>query len=239
MMENGRSSVPTPLLRILPVDHLHPHEEHDSQRSEPLKQRILTETTMINPPLVAPMDDDQYVILDGANRVYAFSELGYPHILAQVASYDGGLVELSNWQHVVADWDSDQFIQHLRQLPEIAVNDGEDAAAIAHIRFHDEQICAVCSPGTTIHDRNAALRRIVAVYQQNARLHRTALDDPAEIWALFPDAIALIVFPPTARRTSSPPRRSTLICRRGSAATSCMVARSASTTRWKRCATGR
>lgn len=195
MMENGRSSVPTPLLRILPVDHLHPHEEHDSQRSEPLKQRILTETTMINPPLVAPMDDDQYVILDGANRVYAFSELGYPHILAQVASYDGGLVELSNWQHVVADWDGDQFIQHLRQLPEIAVNDGEDAAAIAHIRFRDDRICAVCSPGTTIHERNAALRRIVAVYQQNARLHRTALDEPDEIWALFPDAIALIVFP--------------------------------------------
>ncbi len=60
---------------------------------------------MINPPLVAPMDDgDQYVILDGANRVYAFSELDYPHILVQVASYDSGLVELSNWQHVVAGW---------------------------------------------------------------------------------------------------------------------------------------
>ncbi|MEO8394692.1 MAG: hypothetical protein ABI700_16985, partial [Chloroflexota bacterium] len=121
MTEIGRGSVPTPDLRIVPVNRLHPHEEHDSQRSEPLIDRIRTETTMINPPLVAPMGEDQYVILDGANRVYVFSELGYPHMLVQVADYNGGFVELSNWQHVIADWNEDQFIQHLRQIPEIAV----------------------------------------------------------------------------------------------------------------------
>lgn len=196
MMENGRSSIPSPILRIVPVDNLHPHEEHDSQRSEPLKQRILSETTMINPPLIAPMGDDHYVILDGANRVYAFSELGYPHILAQIASYDSGLVELSNWQHVIGSWNSEQFIQHLRQIPEIALGSDEDSDAIAQIRFRDNQVVAICSPGTTIHQRNAALCRIVAVYQQNARLHRTALSEPAEIWSLFPDALALVVFPP-------------------------------------------
>jgi hypothetical protein len=32
--------------------------------------------------------------LDGANRCYAFKELGYPHILVQVVSYDNSYVEL-------------------------------------------------------------------------------------------------------------------------------------------------
>lgn len=196
MMEHGRSNVPTPILRVIPVSNLHPHEEHDSQRSEPLKQRILSETTMINPPLVAPMDDDHYVILDGANRVYAFSELGYPHILAQVASYGSGLVELSNWQHVVASWDSPQFIQSLRELPEVTLEASADASIVAELHLRDDRVIAVYASGTTIHERNAALRKVVSVYQQNARLHRTALSDPAEIWTLFPDAIALVVFPP-------------------------------------------
>jgi hypothetical protein len=199
MTENGRSSVPTPVLRIVAVSSLHPHEEHDSQRSEPLIERIRTETTMINPPLVAPMNapigDDQYVILDGANRVHVFSELGYPHILTQVASYDSGLVELSNWQHVVADWNDTDFLHYLERTPGIALVSGENATAIAHIRFRDAHLVAVCTQETTIHGRNAALCRAVAGYQQNARLHRTALSDPDEIWHMFPDAIALVTFP--------------------------------------------
>src|SRR5689334_706378 len=104
MTDTDRGTVPTPDLRIVPVSILHAHEEHDSQRSQPLVERLRGESLMINPPLVAPMESGQYVILDGANRVYAFSELEYPHILVQVAPYESGLVELSNWQHVVAGW---------------------------------------------------------------------------------------------------------------------------------------
>src|SRR5664279_1176327 len=197
MIEPGRSTVPTPDLRIVPVSSLHAHEEHDSQRSLPLIERLRSETMMINPPLVAPMgDDEQYVILDGANRVYTFAALDYPDILVQVASYASGLVELSNWQHVVAGWSEDQFIQHLRQIPEIALATGEDAHAIAHVRLRNNGVIALCAPAGSVHERNAALRQIVAVYQRNAHLHRTALTDPDEIWKLFPDAIALVVFPP-------------------------------------------
>ena len=198
MVENGRSNhiVPTPDLRIVPVGSLHPHEEHDSQRSQPLIARIRTETTMINPPLVAPMDGDQFVVLDGANRVYAFSELGYPHVLVQVASYDSGYVELSNWQHVVAAWSTDQFIQHLQRIPEVAVRAGYELNAIARLLLDDESVVSVCASATTLKERNAALCRVVAVYQRNARLHRTALVDPDSIWPLYPDANAIVFFPP-------------------------------------------
>ncbi len=195
MTELERNSVPMPDLRIVPVKSLRPHEEHDSQRSQPLVERIRSETTMINPPLVAPMDDQAYVILDGANRVYALAELGYPHVLVQVATYSSGLVELSNWQHVVSDWNAAEFIQQLRQIPEITLGTSRGAREIAQLNFRDDGVITVCAPAGTTQMRSAALRRIVAVYQRSARLHRTALSDPAEIWGLFPDALALVTFP--------------------------------------------
>ncbi len=186
--------VPTPNLRVVPVSSLHPHEEHDSQRSKPLAERLRTETTMINPPLVAHMSDDQYVVLDGANRFHAFTELGYPHILVQIASYDSGYVELSNWQHVVAG--DPQFIQQLRQVPEIALVGGEAPDTIARLRLPGDDSIAVCAGAQTLKERNAVLCKFVAVYQQNARLHRTALTDPEEIWSLYPEANAIVFFPP-------------------------------------------
>ena len=47
----------------------------------------------------------------------------------------------------------------------------------------------------TLHERNHILRKVVDVYQQNATLNRTALNEPAQIWRLYPDALALMLFP--------------------------------------------
>ncbi len=93
---------PHPELRIIPTEALRPHEEHDNQRSVPLAERLSQETHMINPPVVAPMDDG-YVILDGANRFHAFTHLGYPHILVQIVDYESEWVELDTWHHVGQD----------------------------------------------------------------------------------------------------------------------------------------
>jgi hypothetical protein len=194
-MNMSLASVPTPELRIVPTQSLLAHEDHDSQRSEPLIERIRAEAYMINPPIVAPMDDGNYVILDGANRVFAFSVLGYPHILVQVAAYGSGYVHLETWHHLVGAWNKHDFIQELEELPEIELVEGQHSHSIAHIVFRDEQLIALRAPVETIHERNAALRRVVDVYQSNAALHRTALNEPHENWRLFPDAIALVFFP--------------------------------------------
>jgi hypothetical protein len=156
---------------------------------------------MINPPLVTPMHgrENQFVILDGANRVHSFSALGYPHILVQIATYESGFIELSNWQHVVAGWSNGQFIQHLRQIPEIALKDmseNGDPQAICHVHLREEdRLVAVCADAPTLRERNRLLCLIVHAYQRHARLHRTPLSDPAEIYPLFPDADALVTFP--------------------------------------------
>lgn len=174
---------------------LFPHEEHDSQRSEPLIERLREEDYVINPPIVAPMHNDQYVILDGANRCHAFAALGYVDSLVQVVRYETGTVELGTWQHVVCDWSADKLIQHLDQMPDIDLHEGQHKDAIAHIQFTDGRLLALRTPVENTHERNAALRHVVGIYQRNATLHRTAVTEPDDVWPLFPNPVALVFFP--------------------------------------------
>lgn len=190
-----RTTVPAPDLRIVLTDTLHAHEDHDSQRSEPLIARLQTETTIINPPIVAPLGANQFVILDGANRVHAFHALGCPHLLVQVAPYESGQVELSTWSHVIGGWSAAEFTRSLAEMPDLALHTGQDAHAIAHVIFTDGRVLAIRAALDTAHERNAALCRVVSLYQRNATLQRTASREPSEIFPLYPDAIALVIFP--------------------------------------------
>jgi L-serine kinase (ATP) / ParB family transcriptional regulator, heme-responsive regulator len=193
-MSIDRNHAPIPDLRIVPTGNLHAHEDHDSQRSLPLIDRLEHEEIMINPTIVAPMGDDHYVILDGANRCHAFQHLNYPHILVQVTSYDSGLVDLQTWCHIIGKWDIEIFLDHLAQLSNIEMANGQDAHAIAHILLKDERVIALHAPVENTHERNSALRDVVRIYQQNARLNRTTITEPEEIWPLYPDSIAVVVF---------------------------------------------
>ena len=194
-MTTNRAEAPTPDLRIVMTDGVLPHEEFDSQRAIPLIERLKEEKYMINPPVVAPIGASQFVILDGANRCYAFSQLAYPHLLVQVVTYESGFIELSTWRHVVGQWDAAAFLHHLNQLDAISISEGQSARAIAHIFLRDGRVLALHGSVQNTHERNAALRDVVRIYQQKAVLNRTTLTEPADIWPLFPDALAVVVFP--------------------------------------------
>jgi hypothetical protein len=188
-------SVPMPNLRIVPTSSLFPHEEHDSQRSAPLAERLRTEAYVINPPVVAALDDDRYVILDGANRCHAFEELGYPHIIVQVSSYESGEVDLQTWNHVVSAWDVDQLMDEIADLAHVEVFAGNDLTAPIHILLRDGRVLSVQLTGTTLREQNAATCMLVRVYQQRARLNRTAIREAHSVFELYPDAVALVRFP--------------------------------------------
>lgn len=190
-----RSNVPSPDLRIVPTDNVHPHEEHDSQRSDPLMEQFMTAQYVINPPVIASIDTDQYVILDGANRCHVFKHLRIPHLLVQVTSYESGYCELATWRHVLSHWHVGSFFAQLRSLETVEMLTHAEYPGIAQILTRDGREINLQAPAKNIHERNAVLRRVVGIYQKNARLNRTALSDPEEIWALFPDAIALVSFP--------------------------------------------
>lgn len=194
-MSPNTTDAPQPDLRIVLTETLHPHEEHDSQRSRPLVERLSTESVVINPPIVASMGASQFLVLDGANRFHAFSELKYPHILVQVASYESGYVELRTWRHLVCDWNLNSLLEHISHLSDIQLIEGQHNTAIAHIISRDEIVYALVSPVANTHERNAALRDFVRIYQENATLQRTALAEPTDIWQMHPNAVAIVEFP--------------------------------------------
>jgi hypothetical protein len=194
-MHQAHTNAPVPDLRIVATDSLHAHEEHDSQRSAPLINNIGRAEFLVNPPIVAPMDDDRYVILDGANRCFAFQYLGYPHILAQVVTYESGYVALDVWHHIISQWTIDEFFKGIRELKGVQLVAETKAGLLAHILLPDNSSVAIQAKVTTLSDRNALLRQVVNLYQRQAVLDRTAISEPHQIFPLYPKAMALVVFP--------------------------------------------
>ena len=187
---------PPPELRIVPIERIFAHEEHDSQRSEPLIKLLKQAEYLTNPPIVAPMGDDNYVVMDGANRTYSFRDIGYEYLLVQVAPYDSGYVDLSVWQHIISDWYEDEFHSALKNIPDVSIANGWDYTSVAQILLHDGAVLSVHGSNETISERNKTLRKVVDVYRSTAKLNRTAITDPTIIWRLYPEAIALVLFPP-------------------------------------------
>jgi hypothetical protein len=188
-------TTPTPDLRIIPIDAPKPHEEHDSQRSAPLIERLRKADHITNPPIVAELDAETYVILDGANRCFSLAEIGLPHIMVQVVPYTQQQVQLSTWNHVVSRWNADELLRQARTIVGLELKDGNRADALAHIILRDNRMIALLTDSTDIHERNAFLRQFVAIYQRNAVLNRTPFSTSEDVWHLFSEANALIRFP--------------------------------------------
>lgn len=189
------NTVPIPNLQIVPIDSITPHEEHDSQRSEPLIKVLRQAQVLTNPPIVAAMPDNRYVILDGANRFHCFGALGYEHLLVQVVDYNSPHVSLGVWQHIISGWDIEEFNEALHNLDNVTIKSGWDHTACAQILLQDGRTLTLSSSDNTLHARNALLRELAKLYQRKATLNRTALHDPTVIWSLYTEAIALILFP--------------------------------------------
>jgi hypothetical protein len=193
-----------PNLQIIPITSLVPHEEHDAQRSEPLVKRIQESGIWLNPPVVAPMGDGRYVILDGANRHYALSQLGYDYILVQVVDYESNAVQLDTWYHIVSGLSWFEFLRQIHTIPDLSVECTELLTAraalarrniLAYAVLHDNNAYALQSHATTLAERTATLRCIVDTYKRRGVLNRISTDSLSQARDLYPDAIAIVVFP--------------------------------------------
>ena len=188
------NSAPPPDLRIVDIDAVLPHETSDIQRSQPLIERLRSASHFTNPPLVAPASNGKFVLMDGSNRHNSMQALGFQHILAQVIPYESETVELSVWQHIVADWDAPSLRAGLVSLAGVELVDGADADALAKVQQQDGAVYGICAAVNGLRARNAALRQVVSVYHDRATLYRTPLSEPAQIWPLFPTGVALVTF---------------------------------------------
>ncbi|MBE2192825.1 MAG: hypothetical protein IAE83_01485 [Anaerolinea sp.] len=193
-----------PNLQIVRVDQLLPHETHDNQRSTPLIKRIQESGIWLNPPVVAPMDNERYVILDGANRHFCLLSLGYPYILVQVVDYESESVKLETWHHVVSGLSWFEFLRNLREIPALKM-EGMDLLsaraklaqreALAYTVLSDNRAYALSADANTLAERNHVLNRIVDTYKMSGTLNRINTDSLSVARRLYPNAVAIIVFP--------------------------------------------
>lgn len=195
-----------PDLRIVPMDTLVPHEEHDAQRSEPLIARIREAGVWLNPPIVAEMGDGRFVILDGANRHFALGSLGYPHILVQVVDYESEDVRLETWHHIVSGVSWFELLRHIRQVDGLSVDTcdllgaraalaGRDALAYVVLRDEGAYLMRAETPTAPLNQRNRLLRDVVDTYKRSGILNRVTTDRLSAARRMYPDAVAIVVFP--------------------------------------------
>jgi hypothetical protein len=198
-----QNSFALPVLEMLPVELLAPHEDSDPRRVERLGARLADEALLKNPPVVAQIPESgRYVILDGANRVMAFQYLGVPHIVAQIASYDDPAVTLETWHHVVCGRDWQVLLSELKQIKGLeirpcsqeagrkAVADGSAAAYL----MNDHVILKLVYSGDPRPEPMQMLHAIVHSYRGKSDIIRASND----IWEIqkpcYPDISMLVVF---------------------------------------------
>lgn len=193
-----------PTLKILPIDRLILHEEHDMQRTLPLVTKLRAQGILRNPPIVMPLTDGsgRYMVLDGANRVTSLREMEFPHIVAQVVESTYPHVNLQTWNHVVWGMSTNRLITALRkisgiELVKIDTEKSFDAPLYTpmQIRLADGRLFILNEAPSNLATHIDTLHQIVNTYKTQASLDRTSQTLIDNFKKVYPDLTALVIFP--------------------------------------------
>jgi len=192
-----------PTLRILPLDKLILHEDHDMQRTLPLVEKLRAQGILRNPPIVMPLMDGsaRYMVLDGANRFTSLREMEFPHIVAQVVETNDPHVTLQTWHHVVWGLRPKHLLEYLRSLTDINLKkiniqksfDPPDTAPV-QIRLPDGSVYMAYTP-SGLAEQIKSLHSLVNCYKDNASFDRTSQTLIENFKLIYPDLTALFIFP--------------------------------------------
>lgn len=179
-----------PELRLVPTPSVRFHEHAERRRTLRLLERIKADAQLRNPPIVADMNDGHYLLLDGANRVSAFLELGYSHIPVQVVDYGDKAVQLKGWHHLLLEGGTLQLRNAYQALPDVEVRPVTRAQLARLLELR--QVYAVLVENEAawwglfpaqaqaeieVHQRIRVLESVVGAYEGQSRLERVKLAD--------------------------------------------------------------
>jgi len=193
-----------PNLRILPIESVILHEDHDMQRSLPLVEKLRAHGIIRNPPIVMPLNDgtDRYMVLDGANRVTSLQEMEFPHIVAQVVEPDDQHVNLQTWNHVVWGMSIRTLMASLRKVKGIElvkVNTSRSLDAPKYlpmqVRFANRNFYIIKETPSDLPTHIQTLHSIVDTYKTRASLDRTSQTLIDTFKKVYPDLTALFIYP--------------------------------------------
>jgi hypothetical protein len=200
----GHHQLELPDLRILPIEHLLLHEQHDVQRSEPLAMRLKADEALRNPPIVASIPGEpRFVVLDGANRVTALMSMDIPHVVAQVVDYEDEDLILDTWYHLVSDLPREDFHRTIDRLSGVSLTSSDligaraelaRREALAYIVYPDGDVFTVQVEGD-LHQRTARLNDIVDIYKSRGKIYRANTDHVEKLLPYYDAVTVLVVFP--------------------------------------------
>ncbi|MFN8496451.1 MAG: hypothetical protein U0641_01230 [Anaerolineae bacterium] len=194
-----------PILRIVPATALVLHEDADPRRVERLTRRMREDGIIKNPPIVTPLSDSRYVVLDGANRVSGLWALGAPHAVVQVVTYER--VELDTWYHLITHMDRDDLLDAIRRVPGVRLSATrrdtarralDERAISAYVVCPDGDAYSIANGGD-LADEARILVDISNIYRGAANIQRVRIDDMAALTHMYDDVAALLVYPPFTR----------------------------------------
>ena len=193
-----------PTLRILPLEKMILHEDHDNQRTLPLVEKLRAQGIMRNPPIVMPLNDgsDRYMVLDGANRVTSLRELEFPHIAAQVVEANNPNVNLQTWNHIVWGMSPKTLtasINKIKNLELIKVNTKKSLDAPKYVpmqvRMPNGNFYVLNEAPSDLAVHIKTLHSVVNIYKSRASLDRTSQTLIESFKKVYPDLTALFIFP--------------------------------------------
>lgn len=178
------------------------HEDADVRRTARLQHRLVVEQVVKNPPIVAALEADRFVVLDGANRTSALAAIGVPDVVVQVVQYEH--VSLSTWNHLVAGMEPSELVDAVASAPGVVMapaglNEARAALAArklaAYLVVPDGAAYSLeAAHGTA--GLAAALREIVSAYVGRSDIYRVQRDDLEPLLAYYTEIAGLLVYPP-------------------------------------------
>lgn len=193
-----------PEFKILPLEKLILHEDHDIQRTLPLVNKLRAQGILRNPPIVMPLTDgsDRFMVLDGANRVTSLKEMEFPHIVAQVVEPNDQRVSLQTWNHVVWGMSTQSLMSAIRKVDGIQTVRVDPQKSLdapkykpLQIRLPDGSFYILDEAPSDLSTHIKTLHQIVNTYKTRAYLDRTSQTLADSFKKIYPDLTALIIFP--------------------------------------------
>ncbi len=193
-----------PDLRIVPSAALLLHEEYDPERVARLVISLGADGVLRNPPVVAALDGGMHVVLDGANRVTAMQQSGFPDQLVQVVDYDDPAITLDVWAHLIQDHGllvggPEPHAEGLgarawRLMPPPAVRAGLEDGTLA-CGIIDARGARGLPSGGGIAERVRVMSEIVAGYKGRTPIYRVQTTDMDALDREYGLVAALVLFP--------------------------------------------
>ena len=174
----ARSAIPAlAALRIVELSCLILHEDHDPARLARVRDGIRDEAVQRNPVIVAPYGN-RYLVLDGAHRVRALTELGLRLALVQTIELPG---RAESWGHLLP---AENLESALRGLPEVVIStERPDADCLVEVRLHDGRFLYAQARDPGIVASVRALKSLGKVYPKGGVVLRVDPEAGVELGA--------------------------------------------------------